>query len=187
MDSVCWIMALVVIAVLVYLGCSELRKTSSYTAARRGVSARSASNTTSADPAAADALPPPRRTLMGITSGTDINDAFAEIDVDPSLTRVVPESTYNVPDTVWLQDFVDGDKTSFKPINKEQALKSANTRPAQQMANGRDNGPKSRTVGLYGMAFAGRGPVERPPATSSCIAFNDTDTRQLKVMHDNPS
>ena len=104
--------------------------------------------------------------------------AFAEMDVDRSMTRIVLESAYNVPDSVFMQEFVDGDKSSFKPINKEQALKSANTRPAQHMANGRDNGVKSRTVGLYGMAFAGRGPIERPVTSSSCIAFGDTDTRQ---------
>lgn len=191
MDGICWILALVVVAVLVYLGCSELRKTSSYAAARRATaapvaSARSATTDTpdAAAKSAPDAAPnpPPRRSLTGI-SGTDINEAFAELDVDRSMTRVVPESTYQVPDSMFLQEFNGADQSSFRPINKEAALKSANTRPAQQMANGRDNGVKSRTVGLYGMAFAGRGPIERPAGSSSCIAFGDTDTRQHHAMH----
>ena len=156
-----------------------MRKTSSYAAARRATSARAATNDKTAT-----ATAPPRRELSGLTSGADINDAFADLDVDRSMTRVVPPSAYQVPESVFMQEFVDGDKTSFKPINKEAALKSANTRPAQQMVNGRDNGVKSRTVGLYGMAFAGRGPIERPTGSSSCIAFGDTDTRQRHAMHE---
>lgn len=180
MDGVCYVLAIVVVAVLVYLGCSEMRRTSTYAAARRASKAGRAATNAPADDASA---PPPRRTLSGIpVGGTDMDEAFAELDVDRSMTRTVDVSTYQVPQSVFMQEFVDGDKSSFRPPNKEAALRSANTRPAQHMKNGRDNGVKSRTVGLYGMAFAGRGPIERPVGSSSCIAFGDTDTRQHMVM-----
>lgn len=168
MESVYWILALVVVAVLVYLGYSEMHKAPAAPAKPPSAKAARAATNQSKDDT------PPRRTLSGI----DMNDAFAEVDVDRSMTRVVPASAYAVPDSMFLQEFVDADKSSFRPVNKEQALKSANTRPSQHMKNGRDTGAKSRTVGLYGMAFAGRGPIDRPTNGASCISFNDTDTRQ---------
>ena len=179
MDSVCWVLAIVVVAVLIYLGCSELRKTSpSYASARRAVSARaSAKADDAADGPAHGAKPEARRELKGMS----VHDAFEpQVGVDPSMTRVVPKDAYAVPESVFLQDFVDGDATTFRPINKEEALKSANTRPAQHMQNGRDQGTKSRTVGLSPMEFA-RKTIPRPQTSSSCVAFNDTDTRQTMV------
>ena len=184
-DGVCWVLAVVVVAVLIFLGCSELRKTSAHVAARRAASARIASRADAKGGSKADdavATHPTHPTARTKTSSVHLDDAFMEFEVDPSLTRVVPENAYAVPDHVFMQEFVDGDKTAFRPIDKETALKSANTRPSQHMQNGRDHGAKARTVGLYGMAFAGRGPIERPVGSSSCIAFHDTDTRQHHAL-----
>lgn len=113
--------------------------------------------------------------------GVDLHDAFAEFDVSRALTRVAPKDQSSVDDSFWLKDFHDAHNTSHRPINKEEAMRSANARPAQQMANGRaDDTPKARTVGLSPMAFA-RKTVERPLDASSCIAFNDTETRHMLI------
>lgn len=157
MDGVCWVLAAVVVAVLVYLGCCEMRKTS-YVAARRAT-ARAAANK--------------EAPKSGVPITTDV---FQEFDVDRSMTRVVAQDTYNVSSSMFLQEFKDGDSGAFRPINKEEALKSANTRPSQHMENGRDSGTKSRTVGLAPMEFA-RKTIHRTP-TTGCVSFNDTDTRQ---------
>ena len=113
--------------------------------------------------------------------GGELHDAFAEVDVDHSLTRVAPAQGSSVDDSYWLNEFHDAEDTAFRPIDKEQAKASANTRPAQQMQNGRDDHKaKARTVGLSPMQFA-RKDIERPVDSDSCISFNDTDTRHVLI------
>lgn len=186
MDGVCWILAIVVIGVLIYLGCCELRKSPPPAVPPR----RGTTGTTSARAAVhkkdddeehgnhnSGKLPEPRRELKGVP----LADAFQEFDIDRSLTRTVPEDAYQVPDSVFMQEFVDGDKSTFRPVNKEAALKSANTRPSQHMKNGRaDAAPPSRVIGLSPMEFA-RKTVQRPVSAASCVSFNDTDSRQVMV------
>ena len=179
-DGICYVLALVVVAVLVYLGCSELRKAPPPPPA----AARRATTTTTVAARAAKAAdpPPPRRELKGSSPLAPIDEVFAPLDVDRSMTRVVGEDTYKVPDSVWVQEFIDGDKSTFRPVDKEAALKSANTRPAQHMKNGRaDGAPPSRVIGLSPMEFA-RKTVHRSASTSaSCVSFLDTDARHMST------
>ena len=179
MDTMCGVLVVVVVVVLIYLGCSEIGKApSSATAARRATTARATvpSQASKSDDHGSSKLPDPRRKLEGIP----LADAFQQFDVDQSLHRIVPDNAYAVPDDVYLQDFIDGDKSTFRPVDKEAALKSANTRPAQHMKNGRDNGTKARTVGLSPNEFVRR-TLQRPVSSSTCVAFNDTDTRHVLV------
>lgn len=200
-DGICWVLALVVIAVLVYLGCCELRRPRGGLDAPPPTSARRARNVTGGEVVAARAATnakvedaaqhAPAASHKAAAAGSDVRDAFQEFDVDSGLARIAPEQApSNVPDELFLQEFLEDDNAAaaFRPINKEQALLSANTRPAQHMQNGRDNGPKSRTVGVYEMAFAGRGAIERPVSSDgpACIPFNDTDTRQLMTNQTTP-
>ena len=195
LDTVCWAIALVVIVILSVLACQEMGKMNSSRAARRVTNTKSARATEhdaaphdlkkvhamahGHDDASHDDMPPARRVLQG----TDIHDAFAEFEVDRTMTRIDDaNSKYDVSDDMFLQDFHDEDKTSFRAISKEDALKSANLRPAQQMANGRsDSAPPARTIGLRPNEFA-RKTIDRTVNSTSCIAFNDTDTRHGQVL-----
>ena len=173
-DGVCWMLAIVVVAVLLYLACSELRKPppaapSAPAAARRAVSARAAKH----EEEKAD-VAPARKTLLG----ANVEDAFHPVEVDGAMARVVPEGAYAVPDDVFLSEFHDADASTFRPVNKEAALRSANTRPAQQMQSGRSDGaPPSRVVGLAPMEFARR-TIHRPRAgAGGCASFNGSDAQ----------
>ena len=181
-DGVCWMLAVVVVGVLLYLACCELRKptaplppppSSQPTAARRAVSARAAKREEEDSGAAHDAAPA-RRSLLG----ANVEDAFEKVDVDASMVRVVPEGAYAVPDDVFLSEFHDADASTFRPVNKEAAMKSANTRPSQQMQSGRSDGaPPSRVVGLAPMEFARR-TIQRPRGEAgACASFNGSDAQ----------
>ena len=187
-DGVCWMLAVVVVGVLLYLACSELRKPAAHassppppsssaqpsTAARRAVSARAAKRGEEEDGYADVA--PARRSLLG----ANLEDAFDQVDVDRSMERVVPEGAYAVPDDVFLSEFHDADASTFRPVNKEAALKSANTRPSQQMQSGRSDGaPPSRVVGLAPMEFARR-TIQRPKGGGAgCASFNGSDAQHI--------
>ena len=184
-ETLCMAVAIVVILVLVYLGCSEFSRMRASTSARR--STRSAKNVVVVDPKekkkhdakhdAAHDLPEPRKVLKG----TQIHDAFAEMEVDRSMARLVQQDTSDVGTEFFLQEFHDEDANSFRPVNKEAAMKAANVRPGQQMQNGRSDGaPPARMIGLSPMEFA-RKTIQRPVAGSSCMSFNDTDARHMLI------
>lgn len=162
------------VAALVYLIVEEFTKKAPLKAELKG-EPTSAKAARAATHEGSSHLSPPRKEREGIPVA--LSDAFQEFDVDRSNTRIVNQEASNVPDSMFLQEFVDGDKSTFRPINKEEALRSANTRPSQQMQSSRE-GTKARTVGLYPLAFAGRKAIERPLSTA-CVGFNDTDTRAL--------
>lgn len=182
MDTLCWTVAIVVILVLAYFGCTEMSRTPHSASARRAQPApvKSAKNVVN------DSSDAPREPLTQLDTHhfknpANLDKAFRKVDVDPSMERVVNTDSSNIGSEFFMQLFHDDDSTSFRPINREQARASANIRPAQQMQNGRaDGGPPARQIGLSPMEFA-RKTIQRPVANSGCIAFNDTDHRSTLV------
>lgn len=109
---------------------------------------------------------------------TEINHAFSEFDVDHSMVRTVSVHESQLPDSYFLTDFVDENATTFRPINKEDAMRSATVRPAQQMKNGRaDELPPARVIGLNTMMHARKMIPARLDMSSGCILFNESDSR----------
>ena len=187
MDGVCWVLALVVVAVLIYLGCCELRKppppaapasSGGEIAARRATTTTAAPQESAAEPKKAAAQHEMPTSAHG---GVPLQEAFQEIDVDRSMERIgAPADSYLVPDSVFMNEFNDAEKTPFKPINKEQALRSANIRPKIQNSRGDAAPGRARRVGLSPMEFA-RKTIHRTPSTAACVAFNDTDSRHVEI------
>lgn len=177
LDGICWVVAIVIVVVLVCLGCSEYGKINKNMSARRTLPSKSARNmVVSQNDSPSESL------TERITKGVSVDNAFAGMEVDDSLARIVKtDLAGDIGTESFLQEFHDDESTSFRPINKEQAMRNANVRPAQQMKNGRADGmPPARTIGLSPMAFA-RKDIQRPVGGSGCMSFNDTDARHVLI------
>lgn len=188
MDTICWAIAVVVILVLVYLGCTEVKRMHSYSSSSsapactaKRAAPRSARAAAAESPPASPLSPPLSPPTHTDSRGAMLDDAFAQVPVDPTMTRVVNKDASDISNDFFLQEFHDDDSSSFRPIDKEKAMKSANVRPAQQMKNGRaDGAPPARMVGLSPMEFA-RKTIQRPVTGGGCMSFNDTDARHVLV------
>ena len=166
MDQTCWVIAVLVLVVMAVFAFIQMRRPPAAASSRSARKTVTTSSHDASSPAAAK-------------KGAMLQDAFGtEIQIQNAMERVVDASSYQVDESLFMKEFIGADETTFRPIDKEQAMKSANARPAQHMQSGRpDTAPPSRTIGLDPMAFA-RTPIPRPAHESAaCIPFNDNDHR----------
>jgi hypothetical protein len=181
MDSVCWIVAIVVIIILVYMGCTELRKSSA-------ISARKTQNDTKQKPRKS-ALRTSRgqneyttNDSLHIQKGVMIDESFQEVQVDRSLDPVVETmGGSQISENYFMSEFYDASETAFKPINKEEALRKATVRPGNgESDRAAQIDPPARMIGLSPMNFA-RSKLPNRHGSSHCVSFNDTDHRQVSI------
>lgn len=178
MNTMTWTIAVVLLAVLAYLGYAEMSRRGGGASGGGSVAARRASNSrapTGGEPLAG-------LDLHHYKNPASVDKAFRKVEVDPSMQRIVGQDSSNIDTDEWfMQHFHNADDSAFRPVNREQARESANVRPAQMAQNGRADGhPPARFVGVNTMMHA-RPMIQRPAGDASCIAFNDTDHRSSQA------
>lgn len=179
MNTMTWTIAVVLLAVLAYLGYAEMSRRGGAPGGGNSVAARRASNSrapTGGEPLAG-------LDLHHYKNPANVDKAFSsKVEVDPSMQRIVGQDSSNIDTDEWfMQHFHNADDSAFRPVNREQARESANVRPAQMAQNGRADGhPPARFVGVNTMMHA-RPTIQRPAGDASCIAFNDTDHRSSQA------
>lgn len=181
----CWIISIILIVVLVFLGCSEVKKING------NVSSKLSKNEKPRSRSAKRSVYKPHAISCQNTIGPmdKIDEAFKSEGVTKdSMTPLVgfPESwkskeqkKVTEPDSV-LDDFFQNteDDDGFVAPELEKARRAANTLATAGMQMERDDGPKSRTIGQKGLGEMLR-EAPKLPIGAKCVSFNDTDARQM--------
>jgi len=186
----CWVTSFVLIAVIVYLGCAEMRK-DSHPPVRGVASARVAKVDKRQSARSArreyygrgEELPRiDDDSIWGSQNGKKEEDTGMQTLGFPASWESKAEHDSKPRNSKLDSDFASqtDDKHEAMPtVSKESAMAGANSSPSDHSESERSSGGHARTVGLKGL-----GETLRPPPAfktgSKCISFMDSDARQME-------